>query len=142
MNDLAHTFTVRWFLRLVWRLLPPRVVQMVAAAVLFNLSSGAAVAGDAVKPIRIVAFGDSLTAGDGLAPNDAFPVQLERILRTKGYNVEIVNAGVSGDTTGGGLARRSIGPSLTGPTPDLELGANDALRGIDPDSTRKALEQT
>jgi acyl-CoA thioesterase-1 len=141
MNDLAHTFTVRWSLRQVLRLLSPRVVQMVAAVVLFNLSAGGAMAGDAVKPIRIVAFGDSLTAGYGLAPNDAFPVQLERVLRAKGYNIEIVNAGVSGDTTGGGLARFDWAIPDGTDAVILELGANDALRGIDPELTRKALDQ-
>jgi len=92
------------------------------------------------SPVRIVAFGDSLTAGYRLAPGDAFPVKLERALRARGHKVEIANAGVSGDTTAAGLSR------LDWAVPDgtriviLELGANDALRGVDPATTRRNLE--
>src|SRR5262249_51348416 len=92
------------------------------------------------RPVNIVAFGDSLTAGYGLAANEAFPAQLQRALTAKGFAVNIANAGVSGDTAGGGLAR------LDWSIPDgtdaviLELGANDALRGFDPAVTRKALD--
>jgi acyl-CoA thioesterase-1 len=87
-----------------------------------------------------VAFGDSLTAGYGLAANEAFPVQLQRALDARGLAVNVVNAGVSGDTSAGGLSR------LDWSIPDgtdaviLELGANDALRGFDPEITRKALD--
>ncbi len=90
--------------------------------------------------LNIVAFGDSLTAGYGLAANEAFPAQLQRALEAKGLAATVVNAGVSGDTTTGGLSR------LDWSVPDgtdaviLELGANDALRGVDPVVTRKALE--
>jgi acyl-CoA thioesterase I len=92
------------------------------------------------NPVRIVALGDSLTAGLGLARQDAFPAKLEAALRAKGIAVTIENAGVSGDTTSGGLAR------LDWSVPDgtdaviLELGANDALRGLDPQAARAALE--
>jgi len=94
----------------------------------------------AAEPLRIVALGDSLTAGLGLAESEAFPVKLQAALRAKGHNIEVINAGVSGDTASGGLAR------LDWSVPDgtaaviLELGANDALRGVDPAVTRKALE--
>jgi acyl-CoA thioesterase I len=94
----------------------------------------------AERIVNIVAFGDSLTAGYGLAANEAFPAQLQRALIAKGLAVNVVNAGVSGDTTAGGLAR------LDWSVPDgtdaviLELGANDALRGFDPAVTRKALD--
>jgi len=94
----------------------------------------------AERIVNIVAFGDSLTAGYGLAVNEAFPAQLQRALSAKGLAVNVVNAGVSGDTTAGGLAR------LDWSVPDgtdaviLELGANDALRGFDPAVTRKALD--
>ena len=94
----------------------------------------------AAQIVNIVAFGDSLTAGYGLAANEAFPAQLQRALAAKGLAVNVVNAGVSGDTTAGGLAR------LDWSIPDgtdaviLELGANDALRGFDPAVTRKALD--
>jgi acyl-CoA thioesterase I len=93
----------------------------------------------AERPVNIVAFGDSLTAGYGLAAGEAFPAQLQRALDAKGVVTTVVNAGVSGDTTTGGLSR------LDWSVPDgtdaviLELGANDALRGFDPAVTRKAL---
>ncbi|HEX2135506.1 MAG TPA: arylesterase [Microvirga sp.] len=92
------------------------------------------------RPIRLVALGDSLTAGYNLPQTAAFPVVLEKALRAKGYNVEIVNAGVSGDTATGGLER------LDWSVPDgtdgviVELGANDMLRGLDPAITRRAIE--
>ncbi len=107
---------------------------MVAALVAYNSPALA-------KPTSIVAFGDSLTAGFGLAAEDAYPVKLEAALKARGYNVTITNAGVSGDTSSGGLQRLdwSIGKDV-----DLvivELGANDALRGIDPSVTRKSLTE-
>lgn len=88
----------------------------------------------------IVALGDSLVAGLGLQQEEAFPARLEAALRARGKDVSIVNAGVSGDTTAGGLGR------LDWSVPDgtdgviLELGANDMLRGIDPAQTRKNLD--
>jgi acyl-CoA thioesterase I len=89
--------------------------------------------------VRIVAFGDSLTAGFGLRANEAFPVKLQQALVAKGQNVSVANAGVSGDTSSGGLARLdwSVPEGTDGVI--LELGANDALRGVDPKITRKAL---
>jgi acyl-CoA thioesterase I len=91
-------------------------------------------------PIRIVALGDSLTAGLGVAESESFPAQLQRALAEKGLKVEIVNAGVSGDTASGGLSRLdwSVPDDVHGVI--VELGANDALRGIDPEVTRKALD--
>jgi acyl-CoA thioesterase I len=92
------------------------------------------------NPIRLVALGDSLSAGYNLPQEAAFPVALERALKAKGYKVEVVNAGVSGDTSSGGLDR------LDWSVPDgtdgviLELGANDMLRGLDPAGTRKNIE--
>ena len=89
---------------------------------------------------RIVAFGDSLTAGYGVAPSDAFPVRLAERLKADGYAVEIDNAGVSGDTTAGGKARLDW---ALGSHPDLvllELGANDMLRGLDPKQARDNLD--
>jgi acyl-CoA thioesterase I len=94
----------------------------------------------AEKEVRIVALGDSLTAGYGLPAEAAFPVRLERALKANGHAVTVANAGVSGDTASGGLAR------LDWSVPDgtdaviLELGANDMLRGLDPKVTRTALE--
>jgi len=95
----------------------------------------------AAAPLKIVALGDSLTAGYGLPGGQAFPAQLQKALRSKGYDVKIVNAGVSGDTTTAGLDR------LAWSVPDdtagviLELGANDALRGVDPKVTKATLEK-
>ena len=100
------------------------------------LSAGAALA----EPIKLVGFGDSLMAGYQLPASDAFPVKLEAALKAKGYDVEIANAGVSGDTSSAGLAR------LDWSVPDgtkgviLELGANDALRGIAPEETEKNID--
>jgi acyl-CoA thioesterase-1 len=92
-------------------------------------------------PIRIVALGDSLTAGFGLPGEAAFPTRLEAALRAKGFAVEINNAGVSGDTSSGGLARLdwSVPEGTDGVI--VELGANDMLRGVDPAVTRTALQE-
>ncbi len=99
----------------------------------------AAAPGAAAEPIRLLALGDSLTAGYGLPTDQTFPVQLEAALRDRGYNIAVINAGVSGDTTAGGLARLDWALS---DEPDLvlvELGANDGLRGLDPRDTRRNL---
>lgn len=89
--------------------------------------------------MTILVLGDSLTAGYGLAASAAFPAQLESALVATGYPVRVINAGVSGDTSAGGLARLEW--SLAD-NPDLvivALGANDALRGLSPDQTRTNL---
>lgn len=95
-------------------------------------------------PLRILAFGDSLTAGFGLAASDAFPAKLADALRAKGYDVQMMNAGISGDTTAGGRARLdwALGTN-PGEKPNyaiVELGANDALRGVDPKLTYENLD--
>ncbi len=116
------------------------MVQRLAAAFGFAalLCNPAAAA---ERPVKIVAFGDSLMAGYQLPLTEAFPAQLQKVLKAKGLNVEVANAGVSGDTASGGLAR------LDWSVPDgtdavvVELGANDMLRGIDPKVTRAALDQ-
>ena len=102
------------------------------------LATGEAARAD--QPIRIVALGDSLTAGLGLSTPDAFPAKLERALDVKGIAVTVENAGVSGDTTAGGLARLDWSVAEGTDAVILELGANDALRGLDPKLTRAALE--
>ena len=87
----------------------------------------------------IVALGDSLTAGYGLVAADAFPVRLESALRKAGKRVRVINAGVSGDTTAGGRARLD---RVLAEEPDaaiVQLGANDALRGIDPEEASENL---
>jgi acyl-CoA thioesterase-1 len=92
------------------------------------------------EPYRIVGFGDSLMAGFGVGPGEDFAEKLQAALKAKGVDAEVVNAGVSGDTTGGGLSR------LDWSVPDgtqlviLELGANDMLRGITPDIAEKNLD--
>lgn len=90
---------------------------------------------------RIVALGDSLTAGYGLQAGEDYATQLQEALKAKGYDVKVDNAGVSGDTAAGGLSRLSW--AISGePKPDLvivALGANDMLRGIDPATTKKNL---
>jgi acyl-CoA thioesterase-1 len=93
------------------------------------------------RPVKIVALGDSLTAGFQLAASEAFPAQLEAALRAKGLAVEIANAGVSGDTSSGGLARLDWSVPEGTDAVILELGANDMLRGVDPKVTRDALEK-
>jgi acyl-CoA thioesterase I len=95
----------------------------------------------AESPVKIVAFGDSLTAGYGLAPDLAFPEKLQKALTAKGVAVEITNAGVSGETMSDGLARLdwSIPPGTEAVI--LELGANDMLRGLNPEVTRMALAE-
>jgi acyl-CoA thioesterase I len=117
-----------------------RLVQRFAAALALAALLGGP-AQPAERPVKIVAFGDSLMAGYQIALTDAFPAKLERALKAKGHKVEVANAGVSGDTTSGGLSR------LDWSVPDgtdavmVELGANDMLRGIDPKVTRNALEE-
>lgn len=100
-----------------------------------------AIAPASAEPYRIVGFGDSLMAGYGLQPGESFPEKLQAALKAKGHDVSIENAGVSGDTSSGGLSR------LDWSVPDgtklviLELGANDMLRGIEPSLTEKNLDE-
>ncbi|CDZ40015.1 arylesterase [Neorhizobium galegae] len=92
------------------------------------------------KAIQLVGFGDSLMAGYQLAPSESYTAQLEAALKATGQNVVVSNAGVSGDTTAGGLSRIdwSVPDGTDGVI--LELGANDALRGISPDQSEKNLD--
>ncbi|WP_425497505.1 arylesterase [Hoeflea ulvae] len=91
-------------------------------------------------PLKLVGFGDSLMAGYQLQGEEGFPAQLQAALQQRGHDVEIIDAGVSGDTTSGGLARLdwSIPEGVDGVI--LELGANDALRGLPPETSRENLE--
>jgi acyl-CoA thioesterase I len=98
---------------------------------------------DANEPVRLLVLGDSLTAGYGLPQDQSFPAQLERALRAASRDVTVINAGVSGDTAAGGLARLewTLG-GTPGGAPDaaiVQLGANDALRGLDPQATFSSL---
>ena len=113
---------------------------MQIAVLMVALMTGVAGASAQAKsPIKLVVLGDSLSAGLGLAGQDAFPMKLQKSLRDKGIAVDMVNAGVSGDTSSGGRDRLdwSVPEGTEGVI--VELGANDALRGLDPDVTRAAL---
>jgi acyl-CoA thioesterase-1 len=91
------------------------------------------------KPIKMVVLGDSLSAGLGLQASAAFPERLQKALKDKGIDVDMTNAGVSGDTSSGGRDRLDWSVPEGTEAVILELGANDALRGIDPKLTRVAL---
>ena len=105
------------------------LVALIVTLFAFTIAPTASVR---AEPLQIVGFGDSLMAGFGLGPGEGFTDRLQSALRDKGHDVAVANAGVSGDTTSGGLAR------LDWSVPDgtkiviLELGANDMLRGVDP----------
>ncbi|HRD78954.1 MAG TPA: arylesterase [Hyphomicrobiaceae bacterium] len=96
---------------------------------------------EAPRPIRIIAFGDSLTAGYGLAAADGFAPQLERALKARGHTLTVINAGVSGDTTTTGLQRLDWAIPAGAEAVIVELGANDALRGADPARARANLDE-
>ncbi len=95
-------------------------------------------AGD--RPVKLVVLGDSLTAGFGLTASAAFPAKLAQALKAKGVAATVTNAGVSGDTASGGLGRLDWSVPADTDAVIVELGANDALRGIDPKITKTALE--
>jgi acyl-CoA thioesterase-1 len=123
-------------LRLV-RYVPMRTLRNALMALIFVISGTSATHAETVT---IAALGDSLTAGYGLAPEEGFVPQLEAWLRAQGDEVRLVNAGVSGDTTAGGLSR--LDWTLT---PDVQalivtLGGNDMLRGLPPTESRANLE--
>ncbi|WP_174803244.1 arylesterase [Martelella limonii] len=107
--------------------------------IVFAISMLAGGAVRAETPLEIVVLGDSLVAGYELGPGEDYPSKLQAALTEAGYDVKIANAGVSGDTTSGGLARLdwSVPDGTNGVI--LELGANDALRGIAPQEAAKNL---
>jgi acyl-CoA thioesterase I len=111
----------------------------VAAGILLAASGLCVNQAKAREPV-IVAFGDSLTAGLGLPEKDSFPAQLETALRARGQEVKVVNAGVSGDTAAAGLARLDWAMPGDASSVIIELGANDALQGLDPAATKATLE--
>lgn len=142
----------------------PRSIIGVASAITLALAACSGEADEAAAPVgavaedgkpalpaipvmgperRIIAFGDSLFAGYGLDPRDAYPEKLEAALRAKGINAEVVNAGVSGDTTAAGLNRIEFTLASQKETPPalfiLELGGNDLLRGLSPEETKANL---
>ncbi|RJL08216.1 arylesterase [Paracoccus siganidrum] len=111
-----------------------RKAAALAAVLLLAASPGWA------EPLRLVALGDSLTQGYGLPPEDGFTAQLERWLAAQGREVQVVNAGVSGDTTAGGRSR--VGWALADGADAMlvTLGGNDLLRGVDPSVSRDNLD--
>ena len=116
----------------------PMLFQYVAHGLLVLALAGAQLT-LAAEPLRVLALGDSLTAGYGLAAEDSFPAKLEAVLKVEGYEVSVINGGVSGDTTAGGRARLDW---ALADEPDLvivALGANDGLRAVDPKVTRENL---
>jgi acyl-CoA thioesterase-1 len=117
-----------------------RLTFSVLALAGFAAASAMPAAAQTGAPLKIVAFGDSLTAGYGLPAQEAFPARLERALKAKGHNVEIENAGVSGDTASGGLSRLEWSIADGTDAVLVELGANDMLRGVQPKVTLQALD--
>ncbi|MFN0066175.1 MAG: arylesterase [Limisphaerales bacterium] len=119
--------------------LPPRWAALAATAVLAALPAAATAAGTPPAPVRLLVLGDSLAAGFGVDPDTAYPARLEQMARAAGLPVTVVNGGVSGDTTAGGLRRLNW---LLRQPPDLlliALGGNDGLRGLPPAATRSNL---
>ena len=104
-----------------------------------NAAVAQAPAAGAGKPLKMVVLGDSLSAGLGLSASAAFPVRLKESLKINGIEVDMINAGVSGDTSSGGRDRLDWSVPQGTDAVILELGANDALRGTDPKVTRAAL---
>ena len=98
-------------------------------------------AGAAAAPVTILALGDSLTAGLGVGPAEAFPVRLEAALQAKGHDVKVINAGVSGDTAADGAARLDWALAEPVNAVIVELGANDALRGLPVAQAEQALDR-
>lgn len=92
------------------------------------------------EPQTILFFGDSLSAGYGLSPEEAFPAQVEALLQKKGKNVKVINAGLSGETSAGGLNRLDWILKKPVDVFVLELGANDGLRGLPLEQTEKNLQ--
>jgi acyl-CoA thioesterase-1 len=127
---------MRWTTRTRDRFLAAAAVVICGYLVYANASA----ADQDSRVIRVLALGDSLTAGYGLQDiNDAFPGQLERALKAKGHNVTVINAGISGDTSTGGLTRLEWSLAEKPDAVIVSLGANDGLRAIDPAVTEKSL---
>lgn len=117
---------------------PRMVLYGLALAILLSLAAISAIAGE---KIVLVTYGDSLSAGFDLEENQAFPAQLEKALSARGHTVRVVNASVTGDTTAAGLKRFEWSFPKGAHGAILELGANDALRGLDPAKTRSNLDE-
>lgn len=114
--------------------------QLLRAFAAAGLVWAASIVAAAAEPVEIVGFGDSLMAGYQLDAGQSFPERLEVALRAKGHDVTVANAGVSGDTTSGGLSRLDWSVPEGTDLVILELGANDMLRGISPEITERNLD--
>jgi acyl-CoA thioesterase-1 len=118
-----------------------KISGIMSLLAIIMLASAAHAQQPASPPLKLAVLGDSLTAGLGLPIQQAFPARLEKALREHGFAIDVLNAGVSGDTSSGGRDR------LDWSIPDgtdaviVELGANDTLRGLDPKITRAALDE-
>jgi acyl-CoA thioesterase-1 len=127
-----------------WRSLGPervlRVLPLLALLLLPFIVPTAASKQAQASEVRLLVFGDSLAQGYGLPEADAFPMQLEEALRAAGHEVRVVNGGVSGDTSAMGRARLGWALSEGADAVILELGANDALRGLSPQETEANLD--
>jgi len=116
------------------------IKQLATLTLLFGVFISHSGISSAAGSIRILALGDSLTAGYGLDTSDGFPDQLQRKLIAMGYEVRVLNSGVSGDTSAGGLARLDWALADKPTHAIIELGANDGLRGLDPAAMRANLD--
>ena len=117
-----------------------RMAAFLALVLCLAVATGAATVHAQTEPVKLAILGDSLAAGYGLAPAQAFPTRLQAALKDKGRNVTVINHGVSGDTTAGGLERIDW---MMADKPDIvmvELGGNDMLRALDPAATEKNLD--
>ncbi len=115
-------------------------VLLIGALLAFGSAQATSKAEQKTEPVVLVMLGDSLTAGFGLAPQEALPVRLEQALRAQGYAIEIRNAGLSGDTTAGGAERLAWSLDDDVDAVLVELGGNDLLRAIPPAETRRNLD--
>lgn len=118
-----------------------KLIAIFAVILSGMLLASPGISGNADRSIHVVALGTSLTAGFGLPSEDGFTEQLSRALSAKGINATIENAGVSGDTSTGGLARLDWAISPNTHAIIIELGSNDALRGLDPAETEQNLRE-
>jgi acyl-CoA thioesterase I len=120
-------------------LLSRRLIHAALGAMLLHLAT-AVLSPASAQPLKILALGDSLTAGYGLPDNEGFTAQLGRALNAAGVNARIIDGGVSGDTAAGGLARLDWSLADDPAVVIVELGGNDALRGLDPTATKASLD--
>jgi acyl-CoA thioesterase-1 len=117
------------------------VQAAIVAAGLVAVLAMAFAAPASARTLKLVALGDSLTAGYGVPPGKAFPDQLQAALKAKGWDVTVVDAGVSGDTAADGLARYDWSVPADADALIIELGANDMLRGLNPEATKRTLAE-